>query len=151
MAERRMFSKPLTSSDLFLEMPKDAQLLYFHLALDADDDGFINSPNKIIRCVGCQKSDMEVLIKKGYLKLFESGIAVIVHWKIHNYIQKDRYKETIYQKEKQQLVLYGKKYVTKDEYTQSVSNEDTSCVSILETQDRLDKNNEEWNLRKDRK
>ena len=143
MAERRMFSKPLTSSDLFLEMPKDAQLLYFHLALDADDDGFINSPNKIIRCVGCQKSDMEVLIKKGYLKLFESGIAVIVHWKIHNYIQKDRYKETIYQKEKQQLVLYGKKYVTKDEYTQSVSNEDTSCVSILETQDRLDKNNEE--------
>jgi tryptophan synthase alpha chain len=145
MAERRMFSKPLTSSDLFLEMPKDAQLLYFHLALDADDDGFINSPNKIIRCVGCQKSDMEVLIKKGYLKLFESGIAVIVHWKIHNYIQKDRYKETIYQKEKQQLVLYGKKYVTKDEYTQSVSNEDTSCVSILETQDRLDKNNEEQN------
>lgn len=144
MAERRMFSKPLTSSDLFLEMPKDAQLLYFHLALDADD-GFINSPNKIIRCVGCQKSDMEVLIKKGYLKLFESGIAVIVHWKIHNYIQKDRYKETIYQKEKQQLVLYGKKYVTKDEYTQSVSNEDTSCVSILETQDRLDKNNEEQN------
>ena len=94
MAERRMFSKPLTSSDLFLEMPKDAQLLYFHLALDADDDGFINSPNKIIRCVGCQKSDMEVLIKKGYLKLFESGIAVIVHWKIHNYIQKDRYKES---------------------------------------------------------
>lgn len=145
MAERRMFSKPLTSIDLFLEMPKDAQLLYFHLALDADDDGFINSPNKIIRCVGCQKSDMEVLIKKGYLKLFESGIAVIVHWKIHNYIQKDRYKETIYQKEKQQLVLYGKKYVTKDEYTQSVSNEDTSCVSILETQDRLDKNNEEQN------
>lgn len=145
MAERRMFSKPLTSSDLFLEMPKDAQLLYFHLALDADDDCFINSPNKIIRCVGCQKSDMEVLIKKGYLKLFESGIAVIVHWKIHNYIQKDRYKETIYQKEKQQLVLYGKKYVTKDEYTQSVSNEDTSCVSILETQDRLDKNNEEQN------
>lgn len=145
MAERRMFSKPLTSSDLFLEMPKDAQLLYFHLALDADDDGFINSSNKIIRCVGCQKSDMEVLIKKGYLKLFESGIAVIVHWKIHNYIQKDRYKETIYQKEKQQLVLYGKKYVTKDEYTQSVSNEDTSCVSILETQDRLDKNNEEQN------
>lgn len=145
MAERRMFSKPLTSSELFLEMPKDAQLLYFHLALDADDDGFINSPNKIIRCVGCQKSDMEVLIKKGYLKLFESGIAVIVHWKIHNYIQKDRYKETIYQKEKQQLVLYGKKYVTKDEYTQSVSNEDTSCVSILETQDRLDKNNEEQN------
>lgn len=145
MAERRMFSKPLTSSDLFLEMPKDAQLLYFHLALDTDDDGFINSPNKIIRCVGCQKSDMEVLIKKGYLKLFESGIAVIVHWKIHNYIQKDRYKETIYQKEKQQLVLYGKKYVTKDEYTQSVSNEDTSCVSILETQDRLDKNNEEQN------
>ena len=145
MAERRMFSKPLTSSDLFLEMPKDAQLLYFHLALDADDDGFINSQNKIIRCVGCQKSDMEVLIKKGYLKLFESGIAVIVHWKIHNYIQKDRYKETIYQKEKQQLVLYGKKYVTKDEYTQSVSNEDTSCVSILETQDRLDKNNEEQN------
>ena len=145
MAERRMFSKTIINSDLFLDLPSSAQNLYFHLSLNADDEGFVNSPKKIMKYVNSQIEDMELLVENGFIKKFDSGIVVIIHWNLHNYIQKDRFKATIYQKEKQQLVLYGKKYVTKDEYTQSVSNEDTSCVSILETQDRLDKNNEEQN------
>ena len=143
MAERRMFSKTIINSDLFLDLPSSAQNLYFHLSLNADDEGFVNSPKKIMKYVNSQTEDMELLIENGFVKKFDSGIVVIIHWNLHNYIQKDRFKATIYQKEKQQLVLVEKKYVMKDECTQFVSNVDTDCVSILETQDSIEKNSEE--------
>lgn len=143
MAERRMFSKTIINSDLFLDLPSSAQNLYFHLSLNADDEGFVNSPKKIMKYVNSQIEDMELLVENGFIKKFDSGIVVIIHWNLHNYIQKDRFKATIYQKEKQQLVLVGKKYVMKDECTQFVSNVDTDCVSILETQDSIEKNSEE--------
>ena len=143
MAERRMFSKTIINSDLFLDLPSSAQNLYFHLSLNADDEGFVNSPKKIMKYVNSQTEDMELLIENGFVKKFDSGIVVIIHWNLHNYIQKDRFKATIYQKEKQQLVLVGKKYVMKDECIQFVSNVDTDCVSILETQDSIEKSSEE--------
>ena len=138
-----MFSKTIINSDLFLDLPSSAQNLYFHLSLNADDEGFVNSPKKIMKYVNSQTEDMELLIENGFVKKFDSGIVVIIHWNLHNYIQKDRFKATIYQKEKQQLVLVGKKYVMKDECTQFVSNVDTDCVSILETQDSIEKSSEE--------
>ena len=143
MAERRMFSKTIINSDLFLDLPSSAQNLYFHLSLTADDEGFVNSPKKIMKYVNSQIEDMELLVENGFIKKFDSGIVVIIHWNLHNYIQKDRFKATIYQKEKQQLVLVEKKYVMKDECTQFVSDVDTNCVSILETQDSIEKNSEE--------
>lgn len=143
MAERRMFSKTIINSDLFLDLPSSAQNLYFHLSLNADDEGFVNSPKKIMKYVNSQIEDMELLVENGFIKKFDSGIVVIIHWNLHNYIQKDRFKATIYQKEKQQLVLVEKKYVMKDECTQFVSDVDTNCVSILETQDSIEKNSEE--------
>ena len=130
-----MFSKTIINSDLFLDLPSSAQNLYFHLSLNADDEGFVNSPKKIMKYVNSQIEDMELLVENGFIKKFDSGIVVIIHWNLHNYIQKDRFKATIYQKEKQQLVLVGKKYVMKDECTQ--------FVSILETQDSIAKNSEE--------
>lgn len=130
-----MFSKTIINSDLFLDLPSSAQNLYFHSSLNADDEGFVNSPKKIMKYVNSQIEDMELLVENGFIKKFDSGIVVIIHWNLHNYIQKDRFKATIYQKEKQQLVLVGKKYVMKDECTQ--------FVSILETQDSIEKNSEE--------
>lgn len=100
MAERRMFAKTIIDSDVFLDMPLSTQALYFHLSMRADDDGFINNPKKIQRMIGCAEDDLKVLIAKNFIIPFESGIVVIKHWKIHNYIQKDRYKETVYQEEK---------------------------------------------------
>ena len=94
MAERRMFAKTIIDSDAFLDMPQSTQLLYFHLAMRADDDGFINSPKTIMRIVGAKDDDLKVLFSKKFLIPFESGIVVIKHWRIHNYIQKDRYHET---------------------------------------------------------
>jgi hypothetical protein len=99
MAERRMFAKTIIDSDAFLDMPLSAQALYFHLSMRADDDGFINNPKKIQRMVGASDDDCKLLLMKRFLIAFESGVVVIKHWKIHNYIRNDRYKPTIYQEE----------------------------------------------------
>lgn len=100
MAERRMFAKTIIDSDAFLDMPLSTQALYFHLSMRADDDGFINNPRKIQRSIGCSADDLKVLTAKNFIIPFESGVVVIKHWKIHNYIRNDRYKETVYQEEK---------------------------------------------------
>ena len=105
MAERRMFAKTIIDSDAFLDMPISARLLYYDLSMRADDDGFINSPKKIMRIVGATQDDLNILILRKFIIPFESGIVVIKHWKIHNYIAKDRYTETKYKEEKAQLEL----------------------------------------------
>ena len=96
MAERRMFAKTIIDSDAFLDMPLSTQSLYFHLSMRADDDGFINNPKKIQRMIGCSDDDLKLLIVKNFIIPFESGIVVIKHWKIHNYIRGDRKKDTVY-------------------------------------------------------
>ncbi len=104
MAERRMFAKTIIDSDAFLDMPLSTQSLYFHLSMRADDDGFINNPKKIQRMVGCSDDDLKLLIAKNFIIPFESGIVVIKHWKIHNYIRGDRKKDTVYPEEMALLV-----------------------------------------------
>ena len=105
MAERRMFAKTIIDSDPFLDMPLSTQALYFHLSMRADDDGFINNPKKIQRMIGASDDDLRVLVMKRFILPFDSGVVVIKHWKIHNYIRNDRYKETVYQEEKALLEL----------------------------------------------
>ena len=140
MAERRMFAKTIVDSDMFIDMPMSARLLYYDLAMRADDDGFVNSPKKIMRFVGASMDDMNVLIAKQFIIPFESGVVVIKHWKIHNYIQKDRYKATSYQAEKESLTLKNGTYYTDD--LPDISNLDTECIQdvySLDTQVRLGK------------
>ena len=105
MANRRMISKTIIDSDYFLEMPLSAQCLYFHLLARADDDGFIDSPKKIMRMLGATEDDLKLLLAKQFIIAFESGVIVIKHWRIHNYIRGDRYKPTFYRKEKAMLEL----------------------------------------------
>lgn len=109
MAERRMFAKTIIDSDAFLEMPTSAQALYFHLCMRADDDGFLNNPRKIQRTVGSADDDIRLLIAKRFIIPFESGVVVIKHWRMHNYIQADRYKPTVYTEEKQILQIKDNK------------------------------------------
>lgn len=123
MAERRMFAKTIIDSDAFLDMPLSAQSLYFHLAMRADDDGFINNPKKIQRMVGASDDDCKLLIAKRFIITFESGVIVIKHWRMHNYIQKDRYKPTLYKDEMSRLTLKENNSYT--ECIQDVSNVDT--------------------------
>lgn len=104
MAERRMFAKTIIDSDAFLEMPISSQCLYFHLSMRADDEGFINKPKTIMRMIGAKDDDMHVLVARKFIIPFETGVVVIKHWKIHNYIRNDRLHETKYQDEKARLL-----------------------------------------------
>jgi len=114
MAERRMFAKTIIDSDTFLEMPSTAQLLYFHLSMRADDDGFVNKPRAIMRICGAKEDDMRILIEKRFIIPFESGIVVIRHWKIHNYIRRDLYKKSPCETEKKALVVVSGVYESAD-------------------------------------
>ena len=96
MAERRMFAKSIVTSDAFLDMPMSARCLYFTLGMFADDDGFVNNPKSIIRQIGASEDDMKVLLTKKFVLSFESGVIVIKHWRINNYLRNDRYHETNY-------------------------------------------------------
>ena len=100
MAERRMFAKTIIDSDAFLDMPMSTQCLYFHLAMRADDEGFLNNPKKIQRMVGASEDDLKILLSKRFILAFESGVIVIKHWKIHNYIRGDRIVKTAYKEER---------------------------------------------------
>lgn len=112
MAERRMFAKTIIDSDAFLDMPLSSQALYFHLSMRADDDGFVNNPKKIQRMVGAADDDLKLLALKRFIIPFETGVCVIKHWLIHNYIRSDRYKETVYQDEKSLLYTKDNKTYT---------------------------------------
>jgi hypothetical protein len=105
VAERRMFAKTIIDSDAFLDMPSSARLLYYDLGMRADDDGFCNSPKKIMRISGASDDDLKLLIAKKFIIPFESGVIVIKHWKINNFIRSDRYSETKYKGEKALLEL----------------------------------------------
>ena len=105
MAERRMFTQKIVDSDAFLDMPLSTQCLYFHLNMRADDDGFVNNPKKIQRMIGASEDDLKLLIAKRFILGFETGVIVIKHWRMHNYIRKDRYHPTQYQDELQRLCI----------------------------------------------
>lgn len=128
MAQKRMFSNSVVESDDFLEMPDSSQNLYFHLSMHADDDGFVDKWKSIMRMTGKKEDDLKILIAKSFILPFETGILVIKHWRLNNYIQKDRYKETVYKKEKALLSV--------DE--SNVYNLDTNCIHRI-GKNRLDK------------
>lgn len=99
MAERRMFSKTIVDSDAFLDMPLSTQALYFHLSMRADDDGFLNNAKKIQKIIGASDDDLKLLIIKRFVIAFDDGIIVVKHWRMNNYLRKDRYTPTVYQEE----------------------------------------------------
>jgi len=133
MAKRRMISLDIVDTDAFLDMPSTSQLLYFHLLMRADDDGFISSPKRIMRMVGSQDDDIRILAGKKFIIPFESGVCVIKHWKMQNKIKADRYNPTTYLKEKNMLETKENKGYKLME-TECIQN-----VSISDTQVRLGK------------
>lgn len=130
MPEKRMFTKKITESDAFLDMPLSTQCLYFHLNMNADDDGFVNNPKRIMRFIGASEDDLKLLIAKAFILVFENGVIVIKHWRMHNTLQNDRYKPTDYQEE---FSLLGLK--DNQSYTWNQNG------NILETQPNLTKHN----------
>ena len=135
MANKRMFSLSVIDTDKFLEMPPSTQALYFHLAMRADDDGFVASPKKIARMINCGEDDLKILFTKEFVIPFKSGVCVIRDWKINNNtIKPDRYKPTIYIKEKEAI------RIDENNAYSVMSPQCLQDVSNLETQNRLEKN-----------
>ena len=133
MANKRMFAMSIVDSDAFLEMPLTTQALYFHLNMRADDDGFIGNPKKIMRIINASDDDMKILIAKRFILVFNDGVIVIKHWRMHNTIQKDRYTPTPYQDELNSLFIKSNKsYSLEPESNpkcfQNVSKVETKCI-----------------------
>ncbi len=141
MASRRMLNIALMNSDEFWELTDKAKILYFYLALNADDDGFIIGLNQTMRSLGCDFSDFEKLVESGFIIAFQSGKSVIRHWKVHNYIRGDIYVPTQCTKEKAMLAINGAKvYFIKDNKAELKMYGDSSVDATL-TQESEDKNN----------
>ena len=131
MAERRMFAKTIIDSDAFIDMPISARLLYYDLSMRADDDGFVNSPKKIMKFVGASIDDMNILISRKFVIAFDNGVVVIKHWRIHNYIRKDTYNETPYLEQKALLELDEKNaYRLIQDESQRAVNEPSTQVRL---------------------
>lgn len=143
-----MMSKKIIDTDNFLDMPQSTQCLYFHLLLRADDDGFIQSPKSIMRITGCKDDDLKLLIAKGFVIGFETGVIVIRHWRIHNYVQSDRYSKSELPEAKR-VELKNKIYEVVEPPTNPDNTYmDTKCIQNvynLDTQIRIDKIREEEN------
>lgn len=128
MARKRMFNITVVDSDAFLDMPLSTQCLYFHLNMRADDDGFIGNPKRIQRLVGAGDDDLKLLIAKRFVLIFEDGVIVIKHWRMHNTIQKDRYTPTVYQEELNTLGIKKNK-----SYTLCENDVETKCLQNVST------------------
>lgn len=115
MAKKRMFSTQIVDSDAFIDMPVSSQLLYFHLVMRADDEGFVGNPKKIMRMVNVSDDDFKILVAKRFILSFQSGVVVIKHWLIHNAIRMDRFSETAYQDEKKLIMVKENKGYTEIE------------------------------------
>ena len=139
-----MFSNRVIDTDEFLEMPATAQMLYFHLSMNADDDGFVGKPKTIMRMCRASQDDLTVLLGKQFVISFDTGVIVIRHWKIHNYIRKDMYHPTIYEKEKEMLSLdksdaYSLEHHQEESVTSPLQVRNESVTSPLQVRN-VDKN-----------
>ena len=134
MANKRMFSLSVVDTDKFLEMPISSRLLYYELGMRADDDGFVDNWKKIMLFTGLKEDDMKVLISKQFVIPFDSGVIVIRHWRLNNYLQNDRTKPTIHQEEMKQLGV--------DE--NNVYTLYTNCIHSID-KNSIDKNSIEYN------
>ena len=171
MAERRMFAKSIVLSDAFLDMPLSARCLYFTLGMLADDDGFVGSPKAIMRQCGASQDDMVVLLQKRFILAFESGVIVIKHWRMNNYLQNDRHHGTNYVEEMATLevtnkgaytekktmytdciqnVYLGKDSIGKDSIEKNIKHKYGEYKNVLLTDDELEKLKEEFKDYEDR-
>ena len=150
MAERRMFAKTIIDSDAFLDMSVTARLLYYDLSMRADDDGFVNSPKKIMRMVGASEDDLRMLAMRKFIIPFDNGVVVIKHWRIHNYIRKDRYNETNYSEQKELLEFDENgayRLIEKQRLTDGIPMVDQRLTQVRLGKDRLGKDRLDKNIR----
>ena len=92
-------------TDRFARLPFSSQVIYVHMILNADDDGFVDNVESLMRVYGVERKYYRELINRGYLIDFDSGVAVIVDWRRMNKVRVDRYTPTDYTEELKSLRL----------------------------------------------
>lgn len=146
-ANRRMFSIEVVNSDDFIEMSHDAQLLYFHLSMSADDEGILKGKARIMRTINIDEKYYKELQEKGFIYDVD-GITIIRHWKISNMIRKDRFKPSIYTSTTNRLesdengvyVLNDNQMTTKQQPSiEKISKEKISKEKIRKGQEKIEK------------
>ena len=140
VATKRMFSKQIVGSDAFLDMPSSSQLLYFHLGMEADDDGFISNPKKISRIINASDDDLKILLSKKFLLVFESGVVVVKHHRMNNNWDSYNCKRTVYLEEFNQLYIKENKAYTLDKLQGNSVQSDNSLKTVFRIEEnRIDK------------
>lgn len=141
MANKRMFSKDVIEADAFIDLPLSAQALYFHLSMAADDEGFVSGPKSVQRMIGASDDDAALLVRKGFVIPFPSGVVAIRHWRLNNYLQKDRIKPTVYIDERALLSVDDKKTYFVVENSTAGGSMYTECIQpVYIDKNRIDKN-----------
>lgn len=129
-----MFSRQITESDAFLDLPLSAQCLYFHLSLSADDEGFISSGKRIVRAIGATDEDMTLLVQGEFLLYFpEANVYVDRAFFLNNAIRADRSHPTSYQHQRKQLTI------TENKLYQLVSEDDNQMSTKCPADGDVDK------------
>ena len=133
MAERRMFARTIVTSDAFLDMPLSARCLYFALGMYADDEGFVNSPKSIMRISGASADDINILLVGRFLIAFPSGVCLIKHWRINNYLRSDRFQPTKYTEERNQIMIEenGAYALISERYTNGIPNDGIPSIGEI--------------------
>lgn len=142
-----MFSKDITGSDAFLDMPASTQALYFHLGMEADDDGFIGNPKKVMRVLGASDDDIKILISKKFILVFESGVVVVKHHRINNNWDKYNCKRTMYLEEFSQLNIKDNKAYTLDKMKGVPVQSENSLKTVFRIEENRIDNTSEAELR----
>lgn len=139
MAERRMFAKNIIESDAFYDLSAEEQVLYLHLGMNADDDGVVDNAKTVTRSCGFKSDVLSALVEKRFLIQLEHGLILIKHWKINNYVQKDRYKPTAYTEEFAEVVLKDNGSYTEAEKPMDTQEAESLDTQYVDTQVRLGK------------
>lgn len=133
MATKRMFSNVVIDSDRFLELSPMSQLLYFHCGMKTDDDGFVSGARRAAKLIGATDDDFRSLIDGGFLIEFpESKVFVVTHHRQNNDLKNDRYHQTNYRQEFDQLEMTANKEYRRK---QIVSKVDTDCIRNVSNMD----------------
>lgn len=91
-----MFSKRIVESARFLKMPPSTQNLYFHLGLNADDDGVVEGYNVMMQ-TGATEDDLKLLVAKGFVTVLNDDLVTYINdWRENNRIRADRKVDSIY-------------------------------------------------------
>ncbi|MBS5931486.1 MAG: hypothetical protein KIC94_01310 [Clostridiales bacterium] len=96
LGDRRMVSRKIVESARFLKMPATSQNLYFHLIVNADDDGIVEA-YPVLALTKANEDDLRVLVSKKFVFMInEDLVAFIEDWREQNVLRADRKSDSRY-------------------------------------------------------